>query len=234
MPKKYYRKKRYKRRYKKRYSKKRRWMSKISYLKLRSPTNFPDQLYVKFKFRQQNHLVDTLSRIGTQTYSMNSLFDPDVTGVGAQPLGYDQWSQFYTNYQVLGCKITIQGLSNSGSLRQCVVLYPSTNSSPITTIPTTHEQRYSKYKYIPSITSGQLAYVSNYMSIKKIEGRVTSDLEYTGTMGNIGFGASPVKQFFWQIFAYQLDPALTQINIFVTAQITYYAKLFNPIALGPS
>lgn len=45
---------------------------------------------------------------GTFTYAlrqfrMNSLYDPDLTGVGHSPRGFDQFALLYSNYQVYAC-----------------------------------------------------------------------------------------------------------------------------------
>lgn len=37
---------------------------------------------------------------GTQTVNLNSMNDPDRTGIGAQPNGFDQWAAFYNRYIV--------------------------------------------------------------------------------------------------------------------------------------
>ena len=43
---------------------------------------------------------------GTYILSCNSLFDPNTTGVGHQPRGFDQYMTMYDHYTVIGCKVT--------------------------------------------------------------------------------------------------------------------------------
>lgn len=40
-----------------------------------------------------------------QVYRLNSLFDPDETGVGHQPYGYDQITPLYRNYKVNAVRV---------------------------------------------------------------------------------------------------------------------------------
>jgi len=38
-------------------------------------------------------------------FSANGLYDPDITGTGHQPMGFDQMMAFYNHYEVIGAKI---------------------------------------------------------------------------------------------------------------------------------
>lgn len=42
-----------------------------------------------------------------QSMRLNSLFDPDLTGTGHQPYGYDQMTPLYGRYQVRAVKVTL-------------------------------------------------------------------------------------------------------------------------------
>ena len=46
--------------------------------------------------------------LSTYIFRLNSVFDPDVTGVGHQPLGRDHWAQTYKYYRVLSCEVTLK------------------------------------------------------------------------------------------------------------------------------
>lgn len=41
-------------------------------------------------------------------FSANGLYDPNITGVGHQPLGFDNYMAMYEHYTVIGAKITVQ------------------------------------------------------------------------------------------------------------------------------
>lgn len=45
------------------------------------------------------------SPIASHSFRANSLFDPDFTGAGHQPLGFDQIKTMYEEFHVIGCKI---------------------------------------------------------------------------------------------------------------------------------
>lgn len=71
---------------------------------------FEDEIVVKMPY------VDSVSSVytipsgisGFYQYKINSIFDPDLTGAGRQPLGRDTWTQIYNYYKVLETKIKVE------------------------------------------------------------------------------------------------------------------------------
>ncbi len=68
--------------------------------------------------------IGTLSTSGLNyaenIFRLNSCFDPDFSGAGAQPLGFDQWAAFYQRYRVLRAKATAM-FAASTSMTECTV-----------------------------------------------------------------------------------------------------------------
>lgn len=59
--------------------------------------------------------------LGTeQLMLLNSLFDPNSTGTGHQPYGFDQIKTFYAKYQVTSCFVTILANTIGSSAEVCV------------------------------------------------------------------------------------------------------------------
>jgi hypothetical protein len=48
-------------------------------------------------------------------FRLNSVFDPDYTASGHQPMSFDQWGAFYNHYVVLGCTWELSAISSGGS-----------------------------------------------------------------------------------------------------------------------
>lgn len=58
------------------------------------------------------------SPLGVPTYyvfSANGLYDPNITGTGHQPMGFDQMMALYNHYEVLSATITLTAV-NSGTV----------------------------------------------------------------------------------------------------------------------
>jgi len=74
---------------------------------------FPDKLVTTLRYVDTFRLTGGAGTPGANTFRFNSLFDPDLTGVGHQPMYYDQLcgaagSAPYSRYRVLGAKITVK------------------------------------------------------------------------------------------------------------------------------
>jgi len=63
---------------------------------------FPDRLRTNLRYST----VIPVPAVAHYEYvfKANSLFDPDLTGVGHQPTYFDQLAAIYSQYCVLGCK----------------------------------------------------------------------------------------------------------------------------------
>lgn len=69
---------------------------------------FPTKIITILRYIDLYGLTSTAGGIAQQVFSLNSVFDPDVTGVGHQPLYFDRYAAIYNNYRVLGSRITAQ------------------------------------------------------------------------------------------------------------------------------
>lgn len=58
----------------------------------------------------------------------NGLFDPDISGSGHQPMGFDQMMALYTTYTVMRATLTITGLPESNGTCFGIYLSPDTTS----------------------------------------------------------------------------------------------------------
>ena len=75
-----------------------------------------NKLPIKHRYFYSDQLNPGVGGINAvNVFSANSLHDPDVTGSGAQPRGFDQIKELYDHYTVVGAKITVVFMSQSGT-----------------------------------------------------------------------------------------------------------------------
>ncbi len=79
----------------------------------RRVANFPMKNSQKLKYTDIIQLDTSMGVVDWHQFRANSLFDPDLTGTGHQPLSFDEWTSFYQRYKVHACKISINGIITS-------------------------------------------------------------------------------------------------------------------------
>jgi len=88
----------------------------------------PDQLEVALGYADTQVInPGALTYAGEHAYRLNSLYDPDYTGGGHQPYGFDQWSAFYNRYRVDKVELDLKMINNN-SASAPIVVYVANNS----------------------------------------------------------------------------------------------------------
>lgn len=73
----------------------------------------PQRFIVKMKYAED---VFT-NASGLFTFNLNSVFDPNRTGGGHQPYGYDQFATLYNRYRVISCSWRVTAPSSTGTVQ---------------------------------------------------------------------------------------------------------------------
>lgn len=102
----------------KKYSRSRRRRARRGTVINRNTVNFglqfPKKIIMTHKYTEIASLTSSTS-LGRYSWKVNSMFDPNSTGVGHQPLYFDQMAALYNNYCVIGSKCVARFFP-SGSL----------------------------------------------------------------------------------------------------------------------
>jgi hypothetical protein len=102
-------------------------------------------------------------------FRANSIYDPNLTGAGHQPLGHDQWQTFYDRYTVIGSKINIMAMSKTenNTVPNVFGVYTSdTQAITAASVPAICEQGLSTWKTLPSALQTPRQ-INGYFSAKK-------------------------------------------------------------------
>jgi len=81
-----------------------------------------------------SHFVNyTAAGLSVQTFRLNSLYDPDETGAGVQPVGFDEIMALYTYYRVEKVRVKITAVSaGSAAIIATQLAQSSTDPTQIT------------------------------------------------------------------------------------------------------
>lgn len=76
------------------------------------PIAFPNKYVCKVNYSEE-FTLDASAVTAVQAFRANSCFDPNLTGIGHQPMGFDQLCALYTRFIVLGSKIRVTAIDTN-------------------------------------------------------------------------------------------------------------------------
>jgi hypothetical protein len=74
---------------------------------------FPDKMITTLRYHDYNSLSSTTGVVANYLYRLNSVFDPDFTGTGHQPMYRDLLANIYDHYAVIRTKAIIKFVNTS-------------------------------------------------------------------------------------------------------------------------
>lgn len=163
-------------------------------------------------------------------FRANSIFDPDYSGAGHQPMGHDQLGAFYNHYTVLGAKFTFRMSSyNSAGPIICGVILDDDATAP-SNINALIEQGRGYTTLIDQKGGKGISKLVARYSAKRFHGvtDVKDNIQLKATFGN-----NPAEGAYWVIWAACLDgtdPSALQGQV----TIDYIVQLSEPKDLTQS
>lgn len=168
--------------------------------------------------------LSSIVNLSHYTFRLSSVYDPDFTAVGHQPLGFDQWANFYERYIVKGAKIYITAQDTNSIQNSAVALTATINedTQPSTQIQAVREQPNSKTMILGQRHAGPSTMVVKYSPRKLFGYMDTADADdLISTTNN-----NPVKNAFLHISLEELEPnpSTRNGNVIVRTRIEYLVQ----------
>lgn len=200
---------------------------------------FPQAKYVRLRYVEHITMNPGADLLVRHSFRANSLYDPNHTGVGHQPAGFDQWMDRYNHYTVLGSKMTAQFI-NPGETHLTpgyagiILTANETDASSFTDINNLLESRLST-KFRPAGlvlgNTNSTTILKSTFSARKFfhisKATMVGNTNYSGTSG-----ADPTEGAYFSLCYASIngnDPE----QITVRVSIDYYAVFTEPkILLG--
>lgn len=198
---------------------------------MKGPGPIPDRLFAKMKYHDT--FVTTAAGVPAIHYFRTSIFDPDESGGGHQPMGRDEYSQLYNRYRVNGIGYTATAINESTSQQQDVVVIPKPNATAITSPTQLWELAYSKPRVICPEGSGRnVTTFRGYLSASRILG-VSKEQYRTNSAYSSQMATNPTTTARLHFYSMPSDLASTS-TVRWKVTLTYYCELFDRHTLSSS
>lgn len=188
---------------------------------------------VKMSYYETIGLTSTSGIVAKHTFNLASIFDPDVTGVGHQPFGHDEYAVLYKEYYVTGAKISVKW-SNiaTNNIGHKVFVTMDKDNVIDGNLDTRMEQTKGSGTKTLLPNSNNTQVTQAFYSPRKFHDiKNTSDDHQLKAL----FGANPVKPAYAVIGLQPVDQVSSSgAIIYGEVFITYDVVLFNPIPFGGS
>jgi len=168
-------------------------------------------------------------------FNLSSIFDPDVTGTGHQPLGHDQFALLYHHYQVISVKwrVTVAGqgtaTGNSFADNHVFSTHVQANATVSGSDTSNLEQNGVKigvarsgHRSAPQLSGAFNA--ASWFGVPKIDMLDTT---------RAAFGANPSEAAYLVISNFN-TVSTTDVNPTVMVELTYTVRVTEPVKLGAS
>jgi hypothetical protein len=180
-------------------------------------------------------LIEAAAGAGTlYYYRLNSLFDPNLTGVGASTFGYSQYSAMYRNYRVIKATVRIQAvaaaMSSNGIANFVLIPLVGGITAPVNPFAW-HCVPYARAYPLADKTNGghnvlNACVTFDLPALNKVTKKeYETDLDWAGNITS-----NPVKAIDMAFGVYSTGSA-TAVTSGYTIQITYLTEWFSPFPL---
>lgn len=185
----------------------------------------PDELCVPLVYAQRN----TQSGVVTaeQQFNLNSCFDPDRTGIGHQPLGFDQWSAFYNRYRVDKVDFECDFINGGNTLTDCLVV-ASNETTAINTVATFESGAEAPFSWNKTVGIasgvGQMRFKRSYYP--HLVTGVTREKYRVDDAYSALTSANPTEAIILHVVTQDIGFS-TNISIVVRSKLTFHVTFFD-------
>lgn len=207
----------------------RRWKGKKTGRKTvvvnRAITPVPQRFLTQHKY-STTFTIGSLQSV--YRFNLNSLFDPDQTGSGHQPYGFDQMAALFNRYRVYGCSYSVQGYQFNNPIRiGCVASNDAASPSNLATLI-----ELPRSKSAIQVNGGAPVKLTGYVNLPSLTGRTKAqymaDDRYQAQNNT-----NPQEALILNVMAQSLsDTALESCTMLVT--LNFHCEWFDPIVFATS
>ncbi len=190
-------------------------------------SGMPKTRRARLRYADTISLTSTFGAIGQHHFVANACHDPDVTGTGHQPMGWDNWKALYNHYVVVGSKITVKimagdGVSTPDAAIQGCFLNDNT-TLPYTTADGYIESKKGSYRTL-SFDRKTLTYHTNYSAKNFFN---LSDIKDNVNRIGADIASNPTETANFSLYFFDLTGSTSTIRCMIV--IDYIVDFSEPI-----
>jgi hypothetical protein len=191
----------------------------------------PSARRVRLSYSSNFQMAETAAGTGAfRVFRLNSIYDPDYSGVGTSAAGYSQMMTLYTHYRVNAAGFKLEAFIGGAS--GVVGFAPLMNQVTMNVNANTWRLLpYSKYALLSLNTSGgkNIANISGHFPLARMLGltpaQYSTEMDYAAAAG-----ANPTKNVYIAAFVQGIQGAsVATASMVVTVE--YDVEFFNPLPL---
>lgn len=185
----------------------------------------PEQT-LTLKYSTVQRLNSAITNTAENVYSANSLFDPDVSNVGHQPMLFDQMAAMYLRYKVTHSRIWVHcqnmGLIAGSSRPTMVSVVVNDSSTAISSDDMAYETPFT-WSTMTSPPEGGMCVgkvATPWIDVAKFKGwRMSRDQDYAALVT-----ASPLIQLYYHVYADRVEGSTVdvQTRVFIEYKVLFY------------
>lgn len=199
-------------------------------------TYVPSSKSITMSYATATTLAESAAGVGvTWLYRLNSVFDPDFSGVGTSAIGYSTWSALFGSYKVRRATVRLQGTVNgmaAGGLAT-VVLAPLAGGSVVPSNKQTWKMMRGATMHIA--TNQSLGGNNTSFEITRTfdlpwaaavtKAQYDNDMDFSGAVGS-----NPARAVY-VVLGLDSAGSASVVTMTYNLQITYLVEWFNPIPM---
>ena len=198
---------------------------------MRTPSGVSIPRRTKMRYSEIITIASNSGGLATYTFRANSIYDPNLSGVGHKPMGSDTYESLFDHYMVTGAKINVKCLMDTSQTAPFVygVYLGDGSAVPYTDTTEFIEGKRGSWRTAVGRQAKSLSCSAKFSCKKFFNVKDPKD-----NRENLGaaFGSNPSEGAFFYIW-YQNATAATDTQTFVVT-VDYIVTFFEPKDIAQS
>lgn len=188
---------------------------------------FPNMTVRKLRYCAGNSVTASAGILASHVFSLSGLYDPDITGTGHQPMGFDQIMPFYEHYHVLHCSAHVTFQNRNATYRGYVGL----KITPDTALPANSDDLVEEGRaVVDPIGGGNDAFNGSKVMKCSVNVPLVNGLSRANFLANDGMrgtiSSNPTEQTYLHVCAW--SPAGQNLDVEFNIVLEYTAVFTEP------